>query len=379
MLWSGIEGPTELFMTGSEVNIYRTITDVNRNQWNNLVTQSGQGSVFHRYEWLVAIEVGTDLAPMHAVVEKNGNPVAICPNFVSELALPEGLASEVVREYFEVLVSIKPGFGGFVLSSDDSESLHAILGAISDECNRNIVSHRITSSNPWYLRYSRQLREHGYLPLRTTCRFLVDLQRPWDDIRASMHKSRRKEVRRSEDSNIDVREKPLSEDNVDAFYDNYRQVIERVGGNPYPDGYFHELAEQMENSLKLVVATHDGREIGAMLYVIDNAQSVVYSLFPGVVERDFRPSPLVVIHSYVLQWGVNNDIAVFDFGDTSCNFEDGTFRFKEKFGGRLVPTIIWEKALAPVRWNCYRLGKEMYYRYGDTMTEKLPDRLQPAD
>lgn len=366
-------------MTGSEVNIYRTISDVNRNQWNNLVSQSDQGSVFHQYEWLAAIEAGTDLAPVHAVLEKNGNPVAICPNFVSELDFPGALDSRVLREFFEVLVSIKPGFGGFVLSSDDSESLHAIIGALSDECGRNIVSHRITSSTLGYLRYSRQLREHGYLPVRTTCRFVVDLQQPWDDIRASMHKSRRKEVRRSEERDIDVTEKPLSEDNVDSFYDNYRQVIERVGGSPYPDEYFHELAEQMETALKLVVATHDGREIGAMLYVIDESQSVVYSLFPGVVERDFRPSPLVVIHSHVLRWGVNSDVAAFDFGDTSCNFEDGTFRFKERFGGQLAPTIIWEKALAPVRWNCYRLGKEMLYRYGDTMTEKLPERLQPAD
>lgn len=359
------------FVTGYDIMVYRSITDLNANQWNNLVSHSELGSVFHRYEWLASIEAGMDSSPMHVVMEKNGNPVGIWPNFVSDLDIPDVVGTRALREYLEVLVSVKPGFGGFVLSSDDSDVLQSFVARISAECENSIVSHRIVSSTLGQLRYSRQLRKNGYLPARTTCRFVLDLDRPWDDIRDAMHSGRRKEVRRIEDSELEATEKPLSGDTVDSFYDNYRRVIDRVGGTPYPKPFFHELANRMNDALKLVVATHDGREVGTLLFVVDEHQSVVYSMFPGVPERDFRPSPLVVIYAHTIKWGMDNDIAVLDFGDTSCDFQDGIFRFKEKFGGRVVPTIIWEKGVSPVRWNCYRLGRAAYYRYGDILARTL--------
>ena len=49
-------------MSNLKVEIYDSINDINKNQWNNIVEQSNLGSFFHRYDWIKSIEHGRGLA-----------------------------------------------------------------------------------------------------------------------------------------------------------------------------------------------------------------------------------------------------------------------------------------------------------------------------
>ena len=69
-------------MNNLKVEIIDTISNINKNKWNNLVEQSKLGSFFHRYEWLKAIEDEMGLEPRHIVVTKDEYPIGVFPNFI---------------------------------------------------------------------------------------------------------------------------------------------------------------------------------------------------------------------------------------------------------------------------------------------------------
>lgn len=358
-------------MTEKDVRIIEDTSNISRNQWNNLISQSDTGSIFHRYEWLHSIEHGVNLEPKHVVMEKNRNPVAVWPNFVTKLDLPNAIDNRIFDKYFNVLVSSKPGYGGFVLSSPESEILRSFISMLSNHCGSDIVGHRIITSNLEYLRYSRPLRKNGYVPSLTTCRFKIDLRQELDAIRKAMKSGRRREVRKIEERDIMIEEKSLTDENIHTFYEKYRQVITRVDGTCYPKSFFLMISHTLEDALKLVSITYDGQDLGEILYIIDEKSSKMFPLFPAVTEFNFEFSPVVATHFHMIQWGKNNGLHTFDFGDTLCSFENGIFKFKEEFGGSLVPTLVWEKGFSPMKWNLYRKGRSLYYRYGNSVPENL--------
>lgn len=151
--------------------LHDSIRTVNRNQWNDLVEQSDLGSVFHRYEWLLAIESGVEHIPTHVVVRKNGNPVGIFPNFVTDFDVPsyERVLSLLPAEHIpylpstsidtlspdvmplKQLTSISPGFGGPVIVSDEMECLDLMFQQIPKTCGHSVISHKIKAKEPGYM------------------------------------------------------------------------------------------------------------------------------------------------------------------------------------------------------------------------------------
>jgi len=117
-------------MSEIESRVYDSIDEANRNQWNNLVRQSGKGTVFHRYGWLRAVETGLGKEARHIMVSKGGNPVAVLPNFVDKIELGginPALERAAERLPMERLVSTDPGYGGPIAGTDTSECLDILF------------------------------------------------------------------------------------------------------------------------------------------------------------------------------------------------------------------------------------------------------------
>jgi predicted N-acyltransferase len=72
-------------MTKPETNVYSSIDAVNQNQWDNLVGNSDRGSLFQSYLWLSVLEATLDVEPRHIVVSKDGNPIGVLPNFITNV------------------------------------------------------------------------------------------------------------------------------------------------------------------------------------------------------------------------------------------------------------------------------------------------------
>lgn len=349
-------------MTELTVTTHDTVEELNANQLDNLVEQSDLGSVFQRYGWLRAIERGLDRTPRHVVVYKKDNPVAVFPNYVTPL---DGPGSRSLRRLAPAarLVSTDPGYGGPVVTTDESDCLPLLFDELERLKDRSVVFHFIRTNDLAYVRYGQFLARRGYAPVLGNCRFVLDLDDGWEQLLDGMSRSRRRTVRKALESDHEFEELEPTDRAVRETYRRYRGNMERVGGEPVPLEFFDEVVSGLGERSKTFVAEVDGVEVGRYVYLLDDERSTIHHFFPAIGdESNFEHYPSELLHARAIQWGIENDYAHYDFGGTGSSFEQGSFKQKAAFGGRAVPTLQWERGHAPVRWRLYKLARRAYWR-----------------
>lgn len=254
----------------------RSVTEVNENQWNNVVEQADRGSLFNRYEWLEAVETGFDAEPRHVVVEKKGNPVGFMPNFVRELPLPDSVQESLpVKFPIKLATTSYPLYGSPVLVSEKDETIDLLFDGLAAVTGPEVISHRITSCDLSYVRYGQYLHDRGYQPQFDKCLFFLDLQDGWETIRDNMEKERRKDLRRAHEQDFRVDMEPLGAE-LRTTYDAYVENLERVGGNVFPFEFLEALAENFSERVLVFKAIVDGQEVGRYLHLRDEEASILH-------------------------------------------------------------------------------------------------------
>lgn len=345
-------------MTDLDVTVHDSTDGVNERRWNTLVEQSGLGSCFQRTEWLTALETGLELDPRHVTVEHDGNLIAVCPNFVADLRLPDA-ATVPGREYLREVTSVNPGFGGPVIASHEKDALAAIAEAVDDASGADVLSHYVRTGHTGYLRYAQAMDVLGYAPYILNCRFVLDLSMDKEEIVAGMDKDRRYNLRKAKERDPDVRAVDLDSAAIEAFHDRYERVMDRVGSRPYPRSFFRALRRHLGDRILLLAATVDGTDVGQHFYLRDEERSALHHLFSAVEEEHFEYYPSEIMHDDAIDRAQAADYRTYDFGETGANFDDGLFKYKAQFGGRLVPTITWERGLSPL-WPIYVRGRRIF-------------------
>ncbi len=159
-----------------EVRVCDDLAVIDDSEWNGLVERCPEGTIFHRHEWLRAVESAFDYRPCHVTARKDGNLVGVLPQF--EMALPK-VPLRQVR-------SVVPGFGGPVVGSDYGKVLRGLLSKSADLCGGQRVLHELRACNPEVLRYNDQLQRRGYRPARFKGRSVLDIDRPYEAVREGM-------------------------------------------------------------------------------------------------------------------------------------------------------------------------------------------------
>jgi hypothetical protein len=122
--------------SGHEVTVVDSVHAVGRRDWNGVVERTPRASVFHRFEWLDAVESGLPYAPRHLVVSKDGNVIGLFPNVVRS----------VPSTPFRRLTSTYPGCGGPLLPTDTKRALELAVNAAVALCSGQTAIHEIRGS-----------------------------------------------------------------------------------------------------------------------------------------------------------------------------------------------------------------------------------------
>ncbi|WP_436925516.1 GNAT family N-acetyltransferase [Halosimplex amylolyticum] len=384
-------------MTDLELTVHETIDEIDENQWDTLVRQSDLGSVFHRHGWLRAVERGLDRRAAHFVVRKGSNPVAVLPNFrvpvdapdlspiadrfgapalvdrlltgaVGTLSTDAGTPIDVSTDVLdslpvERLCSATPGFGGPVVLTDEADCLEMLFDALDDALSESTLCHVVKAKEPAYMRYGKFLAGRGYSPTLLDCRFVLDVDRPFEDVLDGMDKERRKAVCDAREQDYHVTERSLAE-TLDETYERYLRDMDRAGGDTYPRSFFAALAADCPERTRVFSLAVDGVETGQYVCLLDDEQSAVHYFFSAIGDdSNYEYNPTELLHSHVVEWARERGYDEYDFGSTGSTFSDGTFKYKEKYGARVMPTLRWERGGSPVLWNAYRVARRGYQRY----------------
>ncbi|WP_336001805.1 lipid II:glycine glycyltransferase FemX [Halorientalis halophila] len=353
-------------MSQLSASVYDSIDAVDANQWNQVVEQSDRGSIYQRTEWVEAIERGLHLEGKHVVVEKDGNPVGVFPNVVAPVRLPGGVRDRIpdpLVDRIGELASTRPGFGGPVLTGPEQDALALALDRLEEACGGTVLSHYVSAPDVDYVRYAEQFEARGYTPNVSRCRPVVDLGREYDDILGDMHKDRRYSLRKARENDAAVVVQSPTADVLRSFHSTYVETMERVGAEPQPVEIFREIADRLEDAVRVVAAEIDGNTVGQHLYLLDESQATVRHEFSAVSAADFEYYPSELIHEHTMQWAQEEGFRTYDFGPTPSNLEDGLFSYKHQYGGTALPILTWERGQSPLWW-VYSNARTLYKRYG---------------
>jgi hypothetical protein len=327
-----------------------TIEAVNRNQWNNVVEQSELGCVFHRYEWLRAVEDGLGRESSHLLVSKKGNPIAILPNVVDDLG-PVGR-----------LKSIHPGFGGPIAMTDEERALELLLDGVADRCDGRILFNQIRPYDQGFVRYHNVLRERGYRVAVRSSRFVLDLTRGWEPIFEEMHSKRRRGIRRGHDGAFEVVEEPVNIPVLADFYDDYLRVMDRVGMTALPYSFLAEL-ERLDDRIVIFSLRVDGERRGMYLYIADDEQSAFQHLYSAVTADHFDHHAPELLHEHAIKWAIDRGYETYELRGSTPDFRNGVFRFKDYFGARPVPLLLWERGRPAPALSAMNVARTLYRRF----------------
>jgi len=354
-------------MTAHETTIHDTVTAVNANQWNNLVTQSDLGTVFHRYEWLRAVEAGLDRPAYHAVVTKGSNPVAVLPTVLTPVATPdpadlpgpdrvvEATASHLPTER---LVSLYPGTGGPVIATDHEACLDSMLSALTTAAPRQALSHKIRLGSQAQNRYSKYLIGQGYESTVTSCRLVLDLAPGWDHIRSGMDRTRRTELRNDA---VTVERTDFDGPMLASIHANYVQNMERIGADSFPMAFFEALAENLDERVEVFTAHREGDTLGQHICIVDEEQSALRYYFSAIPETSaYEYGTSEQLHGAAIQWAIDAGFESYDFGATGADFRDGLFTYKSQYGPAICPIVQWDRGLSAVAWRAFKFGRRLY-------------------
>lgn len=333
-----------------EVEHLDSIEEANRNQWNHVVEGSDLGCVFHRYEWLLAVEEGLDREPRHLVVSKKGNPIAVLPNVVDELG-PVGR-----------LKSIHPGFGGPIATTDEERAIGLLLDAVAERCDGRILFNQLRPYDQGFVRYHGLLRERGYAVAVRSSRFVLDLTRGWEPILEGMDSKRRRGIRRGHDADVEVVEEPVNAPVLAAFHDDYVRVMDRVGLSAFPSSFFAEL-ERLDERIVIFSLRVDGERRGMYLYVVDEEQSGFQHLYSAVTADHFEYHAPELLHEHAIRWAIDRGDETYELRGSTPDFRNGVFRFKEYFGARPIPLLLWERGRPAPALSALNLARTLHRRY----------------
>lgn len=331
------------------IDVVESVEEIDKGDWNSVVERADPSSLFHRYEWIAAVEAGLEHSPKHLLANKDSNLIGVYPNFEIEFD------SVPVKR----LTSLYPGFGGPVASTDKSKCFSLFSSRISDACSVSTLVHQIRAKEPKYLGYNNLLKTHGYRPTRDGCRFLLSLENGYDEVLDSMRRDRRRRFEQAHEENYELLEEELTERNLQQFYGVYQQAMDRVDGSTFPLSFLTEL-QRMESDVLMQKLRIDGEYAGGTIQLLNEDDSYIHGWLMAVDDAYFDNHASELLYDGVIQWGIENGYETYDMGYTPSETTDGLYNYKKSYGGELVPNYSWEKSCSPV-WPLVRTGRGLYW------------------
>jgi len=180
---------------------------------------------------------------------------------------------------------------------------------------------------------------------------LIDLTLTPDELLAAMHKKNRYNIRLAERKGVEVR--AAGDDELDRWYDLYRETALRDQITIHPLRYYHRLFELARDSTRLSL----------QLYLAEHESD----LLAGIIVAEFGDQATYLygassnLKRSLMEAGITSyDLFGVPPADDPAHPMHGLYRFKTGFGGRLVHRAgSWDVVIRPMRYNAYRFAERV--------------------
>ncbi len=208
-------------------------------------------------------------------------------------------------------------------------------------------------------------------PILNTCGFdyedhlnyLIDVQRPPEDILQSMGRRMRKQIRRGLRQDKVVIEEVKDIAGVNACYDLLQKTYQ-IAQVPLTDRSLFDTTFDLlypKDMVRFTIARVNQIPVASSVELL--YKDIVYGWYGGMdrAYSSYQPNELLMWH--ILRWSAENGYRVYDFGGAGKPDEEyGVRDFKAKFGGELVCFGRNTHAHSPILLRVSRYGYKIYRR-----------------
>ena len=332
---------------------FEVIDTPNKKDWSEFVYNSLHGNIFQTPEMAEVYKKTENHEPISlAVVEDTNEILAV-------------LQAVVIKEMSGIFGSFSARLiiqGGplFIENENDIEAFKVLIEYYDKIAQKKALYTQIR--NMWdTLDISSFLNGIGY-EYEEHLNFLINLNRPEEEIWADIHKSRRKGINRATKKGIfieELQDKKL----IPTFY----SIVEETYKNanlPLEDISLMESAFELlvpKNMAKFYMAKYEDVYVGARAVL--NYKGLVYDWYAGALSDYLSLYVNEALVWHILKEGANNTYHLFDFGGAGNPKEEyGVREFKRRFGGKMVNFGRYTKVYSPIKMKIAEKGFEVYRR-----------------
>lgn len=295
--------------------------------WREFVDQHPQGNIFHTPEMFHVFERAEGCQPkLWAAVGDRGQVLALL--LPVQVTLKNGLLRRLTTRsiaYGSVLYSLDPS---------GEQALAVLMQAYLREAGYEALFTELR-----HLSDSRPIQ-----PVLDQCKFiyedyqdyLIDVNRPIEDIWHSLTKGCRKSIRKFRNKDVVISEID-NRSYLPIFYGLLQRTYKRAGVPLSDISLFEAVFDILvpKGMAKMLLARVKNEYVAASLEA--PYKDMIYSWYSGF-DRDSRAvNPNDGLVWYILEWGAKNGYRYYDFGGAGVAGEAYSVRdFKAKYGGRLV-------------------------------------------
>jgi hypothetical protein len=165
---------------------------------------------------------------------------------------------------------------------------------------------------------------------RMSSTHIIDLSVGFDALWSNFHSMRRKSTRKAERAGVVV-SRADSQDEIDAYYRIFENKMSGWGNDgAYPDRFFHSLFEEGGDSVRLLIARHDGEIVGGHLnfYFGD----MVIAWYNVTSSHGDAVQAGSMLYTHCLQNACEENYLRYNLGGSLA--KESLIKFKETLGGK---------------------------------------------
>ncbi|MCK9610726.1 MAG: GNAT family N-acetyltransferase [Candidatus Cloacimonas sp.] len=326
-----------------------TISDIEKwNQYLSMLPVEQQDVYFTPEYYKLYENNGDGIA--YCFVFKDHNNLALYPFLMNRI---NDLGYDLDDEYYDIQGAY--GYNGVAYSSNNKEFVKDFYENYYEFIKTNKVVCEFIRFHPLLKNEEFSLAYYNIIFDRKTVFLALDS----NDVYNGYNKQTKKKIRRSEREGIKIRIGDTQQDIIDFMHIYYHTMnyLQAKDYYYFPESYFFNFHNYMDNMSKLIVAELNGKVIGGMMYMIKGLYAHNHLSAADVSLRNMGVN--IKIQHFVILDAIKEKCRFIHLGGGRTNNpDDSLLRFKENFSSykadfkiakKIYIQNIYEKIL--VQWK----------------------------
>lgn len=333
-------------------------------KWDKFLTESGQG---HVLQSSVFAEVWkyVSFKPLLIVAEERGE---IIGGIMSHVWFGNSKLFHLLKHF----ALLRSQYGPIISAKYDKYlMLKEILKFMQKELKqKNAMQHVVSTPYAWG---DNIFEGFGYKPVAQglRCTFIVDLRKSKEDLFNSLHRDKRRGVKKAEMNNVKVVEGTRDE-TPNIFHRLHVYTAKRLGifADPYSfiEGIWKILVPQ--GHAKFLFAHFNGKIVAGWIFLLFN--NGIYTYMSASLKEHHNLHVNTLLQWKILLYGLENSYEFCDLmgapGEEQRNHpEYGLYIFKKGFGGKPHEIMFYSKVFSKRRLKIFNSLLISSYRKFSTL------------